>query len=132
MTRMFGGCLCGAVRYETHNAPLNMRVCHCTLCQKAIGAAFNARALFRIEDVSISGDVATFPSSEDLVRGFCPRCGATVFSRPSSASIMGLTAGSLDDPSAFAPDMHFWTASKQLWVKLDDGLPQYPEAPPPA
>ncbi len=43
-----------------------------------------------------------------------------------------MTAGSLDDPSLFRPDMHFWVSSKQPWLKLDDGLPQYPEGPPPA
>ncbi|TIU17445.1 MAG: GFA family protein, partial [Mesorhizobium sp.] len=26
--------------------------------------------------------------------------------------------------------MHMWTASKQPWVMLDDGLPQYEGAPP--
>ncbi|TIT47303.1 MAG: GFA family protein, partial [Mesorhizobium sp.] len=26
--------------------------------------------------------------------------------------------------------MHMWTASKQPWVMLEDGLPQYEGAPP--
>src|ERR1700712_5399484 len=99
MTLFQGGCLCGAVRYKATAEPLNQRVCHCRLCQKAIGAAFNARALMRIADVAISGPIGTFNSSEALERGFCTRCGSTVFSRRASAGIIGLTAGSLDDPS---------------------------------
>ena len=43
--------------------PINERVCHCRLCQKAIGAAFNARLLFRIDDVTVEGPVATVNSS---------------------------------------------------------------------
>ena len=54
MKKFSGGCLCRAVRYETTADPLNQRVCHCRECQKALGAAFNARVLLRIEDVSIS------------------------------------------------------------------------------
>ena len=125
-----GGCLCGAVRYETAGKPINQRICHCTLCQKAIGAAFNARVLFRIEDVSLSGATGTFHSSHTLERGFCKQCGTTLFSRRLSAGIMGLTVGSLDDPTLFEPDMHFWTSSMQPWLQIDDGLPQYPEGPP--
>ena len=125
-----GGCLCGAVRYVAEGEPVNERVCHCHLCQKAIGAAFNARILFRTGDVAISGPVRTFSSSPNLKRGFCPNCGTTVFSCRESAGLMGLTAGSLDDPSLFQPSMHFWTAARQPWLKFDDGLPDHPEAPP--
>ena len=125
-----GGCLCKAVRYETNAAPLNQRVCHCIECQKAIGAAFNARVLMRIEDVSIKGPINTYYSSETLERGFCSRCGSSVFSRRKSAGVIGLSAGSLDDPSLFDPDMHFWVSSKQPWLKIADDLPQYLESPP--
>ncbi|MGN8001130.1 GFA family protein [Sphingomonas sp. 22176] len=27
-------CLCGACRYSTDPAPLNVRICHCHRCQK--------------------------------------------------------------------------------------------------
>lgn len=125
-----GGCLCNAVRYKTTSHPLNQRVCHCRECQKAIGAAFNARILMRIEDVAISGAISTFNSTETLERGFCSRCGSTIFSRRVSAGVIGLTVGSLDDPSLFKPDMHFWVSSRQPWLEITDGLPQYSEAPP--
>ncbi len=125
-----GGCLCNAVRYKTTAESLNHRVCHCRECQKAIGASFNARILMRIKDVSITGPISTFNSSKTLERGFCSHCGSTVFSRRSTAGVIGLTAGSLDDPSVFKPDMHFWVSSKQPWIEISDDLPQYPEDPP--
>lgn len=125
-----GGCLCGAVRYEAQGPAINVRVCHCRLCQKAIGAAFNARALFAIPAVSISGPVATAKSSEGLQRGFCQACGTTIFSRREAVGVMGLTHGSLDQPDDFPPTEHIWVSSKQAWLKLDDGLPQHAEGPP--
>lgn len=128
--RYEGGCLCGRARYVAEAAPVNQRVCHCRKCQKAIGAAFNARLLFRAADVTVTGPVAYAHSSEDLERAFCPSCGTTLFSRRASTTMLAITAGSLDDPSLFEPDMHFWTASKQPWVALADGLPTYPEWPP--
>lgn len=130
MNTFRGGCLCGAVRYETTAVPLNQRVCHCRECQKAIGASFNARVLMRIADVAVTGPIGTVHSSETLERGFCSRCGSTIFSRRANAGVIGLTAGSLDDPALFEPDMHFWVASKQPWLQIADDLPQYPEWPP--
>jgi hypothetical protein len=130
MTGFEGGCLCGAVRYLAQGAPINVRVCHCRLCQRAIGAAFNARVLMPVRAVALRGPIGRHPSSPDLVRGFCQRCGTTLFSERASKGVIGLTCGSLDDPRSFQPVDHIWTASKQGWVKLNDGLPQYPEAPP--
>jgi hypothetical protein len=131
MTRYEGGCLCGEVRYLAEGEPLNQRICHCRLCQRAIGAAFNARLLFRDADARVSGPVGRFHSSPELERGFCRNCGTTVFSARRGAGLIGLTAGSLDDPGLFRPDMHFWTASRQPWLRFDDGLPQHPGPPPP-
>ena len=125
-----GGCLCGAVRYAAKGSPINERICHCRLCQKAIGAAFNARLLFHDNEVNLTGPVSTFHSSPELMRGFCRHCGTTVFSARKGVGVVGLTAGSLDDPSVFRQTMHIWISSRQVWMKLDDGLPQYAEGAP--
>jgi len=125
-----GGCLCGAVRYRAEGEPVNERICHCRLCQRAVGAAFNARILFRVEALAVEGPVAFAHSSPDIRRGFCPRCGTTMFSRRDRQGVVGVTTGSLDDPSVFRPQMHIFTASRQPWVVIDDGLPQYEGAPP--
>ena len=34
-----------------------------------------------------------------------------------------------DDPNALAPTEHIFVSRKIAWVRLDDGLPQYQEAP---
>jgi hypothetical protein len=125
-----GGCLCGACRYETQAEPINIRVCHCRLCQKAIGAAFNARVLVPLDGLAISGPVGWYASSDDLARGFCTSCGTTLFSKRESANLIGLTLGSLDDPDRFAMSEHIWVSSKQDWLVLGDDLPHHPEGPP--
>ena len=122
--------MCGAVRYFVEAAPMNERICHCRSCQKAVGAAFNARLMFRADEVNLSGPVKIAYSSPAVKRGFCPECGTTVLSGRDAAGFLAVTSGSLDDPGLFRPSMHIWISSKQPWLKLDDGLPQFAEAAP--
>jgi hypothetical protein len=130
MTTYEGGCLCGSARYRAEGAPINERICHCRLCQRAIGAAFNARLMFKAEQVRYEGPVTFINSSDALKRGFCRDCGTTLFSRREAQNIMAVTAGSLDQPELFRPTEHTWTSSRQPWLALNDGLPQHLEGSP--
>ncbi|WP_347093278.1 GFA family protein [Sphingomonas parapaucimobilis] len=125
-----GGCLCGACRYRTNAAPLNVRVCHCHRCQKATGAAFYARVMMPLAGLAVDGPVGWVSADSGIRRGFCTKCGTTLFSERRSAGTIGLSMGSLDRPELFEPTEHIWTSSKQAWLILNDGRPQYPEGPP--
>jgi hypothetical protein len=49
-------------------------------------------------------------------RGFCPTCGSQVTVKLERLpDILGLQAGSLDDPSVYRPIMDVFTASAQPW-----------------
>jgi hypothetical protein len=124
-----GGCLCGAVRFTTEGEPVNVRICHCRRCQKAMGSPFYARALFDPKAVVIRGEVANYSSSETLNRVFCPTCGTRLFSRRTNGTAIGIALAVFDDRNAFAPTEHIWVSEKMAWVEIKDGLPQYPEGP---
>ncbi|NJK53150.1 MAG: GFA family protein, partial [Leptolyngbyaceae cyanobacterium SU_3_3] len=64
-------------------------------------------------------------------RGFCPICGSRLFSKPPIPELIGIMAGSLDDPSGFQPGMDLYTASAQLWDYMNPDLPKYAKFPPP-
>ena len=125
-----GGCLCGAVRFKAEGEPLNVRICHCRNCQKAMGSPFFARALFDQRALSVEGDTARYPSSEALDRVFCKVCGTRLFSRRTNGTVVGVALAAFDDRNAFAPTEHIWVSEKIAWVRLDDGLPQYQETVP--
>jgi hypothetical protein len=124
-----GGCLCGAVRFTTEGEPINVRICHCRRCQKAMGSPFYARALFEPKTVTISGDAASYPSSEALDRVFCPTCGTRLFSRRTNGTAIGIALATFDDRNAFAPTEHIWVSEKIAWVEIKDGLPQHQRGP---
>jgi len=122
-----GGCLCGAVRFRCAGEPINVRICHCRNCQKAMGSPFFARALFEQSALTIQGDTARYASSAALDRVFCKTCGTPLFSWRRNGTAAGVALAAFDDRNAFAPDEHIWVSEKMDWVKLEDGLPQYPE-----
>ena len=104
-----GGCLCGAVRYESAGEPLFSLLCHCRDCQHQSGSAYIAAmrvpaAGFRV----IKGEPKLYVSASDagnrVTRAFCPECGSSLFIRVSARTdIVGLRVGSLDDPAGFVP-----------------------------
>src|SRR5450432_2162437 len=129
MTRE-GGCFCGAVRFKAKGEPINIRICHCRNCQKAMGSPFFARALFRQSDLAIEGDTGRFASSAALDRVFCKSCGTRLFAWRKDPAVAGVALAAFDDRNAFAPTEHTWVTEKMDWVKLDDGLTQHPHGAP--
>ena len=125
-----GGCLCGEVRFKAEGEPLNVRVCHCRLCQKAMGSPFFARAQFVPAALSVTAETERYQTSANIDRVFCKRCGTRLFSWRRNGTAVGVALAVFDDRNAFAPSEHIWVSEKMNWLKLDDGLPQYPEGPP--
>lgn len=122
-----GGCQCGRVRYSLAAAPRSACICHCRSCQRAAGApmvpwgSFD-RAALRWREARPE----IFQSSPGVRRGFCGRCGTTLtYAEDGDPKRIDVALATLDRPGAIRPDAHIWTAHRQSWIKLDDGLPQY-------
>lgn len=99
-----GGCQCGAVRYRTSALLDNAHVCHCRMCQKAVGGPFAALVGAPIDAFAWTrGAPAEFASSALAVRGFCAACGTPLYYRGEGSAHIGLTIGSLDNPALAPP-----------------------------
>ena len=122
-----GGCLCGQVRWKARAEPVNVRLCHCRLCQRAVGGPYFARALFHAVDLQRSGETTHWPSSHRLHRLSCARCGTPVFAEVLDGPWIAVALTTLDDPKALSPGSHIWVSAKLPWIVIDDGLPQYPQ-----
>jgi len=108
-----GGCCCGAVRFKAEGEPVNVRICHCRNCQKAMGSPFFARALFDQRSLIIEGDTARYPSSEAFDRVFRKVCGTRLFSRRTNGTVIGVALAVFDDRNAFAPTEQ--SGSRKRW-----------------
>jgi hypothetical protein len=109
MTRVMGGCLCGAVRITAVGSPYRVGLCHCLDCRKHHGALFHASAIFPETAVTIEGETRHWEG-----RHFCPKCGSSVFSR--SGDEIEVHLGSLDAPDRFVPTYELWTKRREAWL----------------
>ena len=130
----FGGCACGAIRYECSAPPLRMVNCHCRDCQLASGSGYAATLIMASSAVRLlrgaPGEYQTAAESGNVAtRGFCAACGTPLFARSSSRpDILGVKAASLDDPSWFVAEADVWVASAQPWDHMDPGIPKFPQS----
>jgi hypothetical protein len=136
MSKFTGGCLCGAVRYECSAEPVWSGNCHCRDCQRLSGGGYVATLFVPEEFVTITGEVKYYDKNGDtghlVRRGFCPTCGSQVFGKPEIISgVLGLRAGSLDNPELYHPAMDIYTESAQPWDFMNPELPKFAQLPPP-
>jgi hypothetical protein len=137
MPRISGGCLCGAVRYESAAQPSLVVVCHCATCQKNTGSAFSLNLAMPRDAVTITGDSLTTyeddsgASGKLFYRSFCGRCGSPISGQGEAyPNMLILKAGTLDDPSWVKPEGHIWCVEKQPWLSIEPGVLQVPGASP--
>src|SRR5436309_1555741 len=127
-----GGCACGAVRYRLTSDPLFVHCCHCLNCQRQTGSAFVINLLIEADRVELlAGEPQPVDAPRDdgsAQRIFrCPTCQVAVFSEYGRADVRFVRAGTLDDPSGIAPDVHIYTRSKLSWIALPDSVPAFEE-----
>jgi hypothetical protein len=72
-------------------------------------------------------NVTWFRSSEKARRGFCARCGSSLFWDPIDASKhdwIGIAMGAFESPTETTLKVHIFVAEKGDYYEIADGLPQ--------
>lgn len=108
-----GGCQCGAVRYALYAEPTGASICHCRMCQKAVGNYFAALTGVKRDDFAWTrGTPGAFRSSEVIERDFCRDCGTPLTYRALDRNRVSVTIGSLDQPGRVHPEHQYGVESR--------------------
>jgi len=119
-----GGCQCGAVRYRVTSAPVGVHVCHCRMCQKAVGGPFAVICPVTKADFTITrGEMHYFWSSDIARRGFCATCGTPMTFEYPHVADLGLLVGTFDHPEQVPPIIQYGNESRLPWYRDLGALP---------
>lgn len=124
-----GSCLCGAVTYRVDSALRPVIGCHCGQCRKTSGHYVAATAA-EDEALTISdpeGALRWYQSSEAARRGFCSRCGSSLFWKHDGRSYTAIMAGTLDGDTGLRTEAHIYTDDKGDYYPLDPDVPHHPQ-----
>lgn len=129
-----GRCYCGAIRYRAGGDPILQAQCHCRECQYVTGGSPNVFMALPAADFHYTqGQPKTFRRADlenPVTREFCGECGTHLLTRtPALPQAVILKVGTLDDPSAFAPQLALFTVDKQPFHQLPEGLPAFERVP---
>lgn len=127
---LFGGCLCGAVRFELDRVPTSATYCHCTRCQRRTGGAWSAQAALgdaRVHFLSGEDEVRWWQPPDGFAKGFCATCGAHLFSRrQGEAAPYSVRLGAIDGDHGIRPSTRIHVGSACAWEPIpEDGLPRH-------
>ena len=121
-----GGCQCGAVRYALYALPVS-GICHCRMCQKAVGGPFAVLGTIATADFAWTrGHPGVFQSSSMATRGFCASCGTPLTYQGDDLAMLEVTICSLDEPGRAPPTHQDGVEARQPWLDSLATLPSRP------
>ncbi len=123
-----GGCLCGGVRYRLTGPRRDVIVCHCENCRRTHGhvAAYTSVARGDLQLTDEQTLQWFHDRSPDTYRGFCNRCGASLFwDARDGKNKISVAAGTLDDASSLKTIGHVYVSEAGGYYEIEDGLPQF-------
>ncbi|HJR69174.1 MAG TPA: GFA family protein, partial [Gammaproteobacteria bacterium] len=131
-----GGCLCGAVTFETAATPRRVANCYCSLCRRRSGAGFASTLFAPVDSFRWrSGQERVrhyaLPAPRTYAADFCVVCGSSVPLVMAGSPLALLPAGAIDTPLPRLPAVHLYVDSKAGWCEIGGADPQFAELPPP-
>jgi len=123
-----GSCLCGAVTFEITGQLGEADACHCKQCRQWTGHFLASTDVPR-SALTVHGKehVSWYHSSEKVRRGFCCKCGSSLFFDPldkEKHNWIGVSMGAIDPPTDTCLALHIFVAEKGDYYDICDGLPQ--------
>jgi hypothetical protein len=122
-----GSCLCGGVAYELTGELRLSVACHCGQCRKSSGHYWSATQVPAAQfTLTVSETLKWFASSPQAKRGFCSRCGSSLFwMHEGDKGAVSVASGTIDGVTGLITDKHIYVADKGDYYDIADDLPQF-------
>lgn len=126
--RATGRCLCSAISF-TVRGPLRTAVvaCHCTNCRRFTGGVWTGTTALKEHVVIERGaTLIWYRSTTEVQRGFCGNCGSSLFWVHDEGPLIGIAAGSLNEPTGLKLEVHSWVSEAADFWSFDPDVRHTP------
>lgn len=121
-----GGCLCGGVAFEFDGQPEGVVCCHCRECRRQTGHHFATVGASRDRFRLTSEETLTwYQVSPAARRGFCSRCGSSLFWDEFGSDGIDVLAGSIEGNLGVKVIAHVFAAEKGDYYEIAGDAPRY-------
>jgi hypothetical protein len=118
-------CLCSGVQFRITEPLADASACHCVQCRKQTGHYLaSANVAKTAIAFSAQDTLAWYQSSEKVRRGFCSRCGSTLFWEPLFKDWTSVVLGAIEGETGVKLERHIFVSQKGDYYEIADGLPQ--------
>ena len=119
-------CLCGGIQLKTKGPLRHVSNCHCRQCMKTHGnyAAYT-NALEKDIKFIKKRTLKWFKSSKKARRGFCNKCGASIFFKFLGSANISIAAGMFQNPTKLKTTMNIFVKGKLDYYSLDNKLSKF-------
>jgi len=119
-------CLCGRIKFTTNGNHRDVQNCHCIQCMKTHG---HHAAYTNVEEKDIEftkkNTLKWFRSSKRAKRGFCSKCGASIFFKVIGTKNISIATGMYDGPTKLKTIMNIFTKDKLDYYKLNKDIKRF-------
>ncbi len=121
-----GSCLCDGVTYDIHGALRDSVACHCIQCRKTSGHYVSAtQATAGMLVITRDETLTWYRSSLEAERGFCNRCGSSLFWRhEADEGAVSVMSGTIDGPTGVRTAKHIFASFKGDYYEIEPDVPQ--------
>ena len=115
--------LCGGIQLKTKGPLRHVSNCHCSQCMKTHGnyAAYTTTPEKDIQFIK-KRTLKWFKSSKKAKRGFCNKCGGSMFFKSLGSDNISIAAGMFKNPTNLKTTMNIFIEGKLDYYKLDNKL----------
>jgi len=123
-------CLCNGVKMQIIGSLRSVINCHCVQCMKTHG---NYATYTRCKQKNIKflnkKTLRWFKSSSKAKRGFCNRCGASIFFKRNNSEYISISAGLFKNPTRLKTKIDIFIKGKLDYYTLNNKLKKYHRYP---
>ena len=126
-----GSCLCGGIKIEVRGQIEVNYNCHCTMCQKALGANYDTMCVVPSSNIVFleKSTDTSYQSSETHFRHFCLRCGCTTFAIAPELQLCFFSTALLDNFFGTGPKEEYFVGERRPWDRLCESSVKYQSVP---